>query len=93
MSGTSRSVEQIDAILHSQKGKTIQRNMIMDLLASTAIESKIHELYSLITPIWGNKVWGEDDTYTLNLKGIDILSHIKVLEAELSQLTQEGEEK
>lgn len=42
---------------------------------------RIDELYSLITPVWGDKTWDEPDTYVLNLRGRDILGRIKELEA------------
>lgn len=50
-----------------------------------ALEAQIEELYSIITPMWGDKNWGQKDEYVLNLKGHDILGRIEELEATLKQ--------
>lgn len=57
-----------------------------------ALAAQIAELYSLITPIWGDKKWDEPDDYVLNLKGHDMLNHIKELEAKATTLKQAQEE-
>jgi hypothetical protein len=72
-------------------------NVVMSLIKSrdqqTALAAQIAELYSLITPIWGDKKWDEPDDYVLNLKGHDMLNHIKELETKAIALKQNLEEK
>ena len=54
------------------------------------IEAKIEALYSIITPIYGDKNWAEDDSFVLNLKGHDLMTVIKDLEAQKAHLTTKG---
>lgn len=56
------------------------------------LKGRIDELYSLITPIWGDKKWDEPDDYILNMKGRDILNHIKELEKQAVQSQLERKE-